>query len=38
MMRRCGLDSSGSGQRLVSSSCEHDDELLRSMKGGEFLD
>jgi hypothetical protein len=34
---RCGLDSSGSGQGPVASSCEHDNELSGSIKGGEFL-
>jgi hypothetical protein len=37
-MGRCGLDSSGSGWVPVTGSFEHDDELLGSIKGGEFLD
>jgi hypothetical protein len=32
-----GLCSSGSGQGPVVVSCEHGNELLGSMKGGEFL-
>jgi hypothetical protein len=35
---RCGLDSSGSGCGPVAGSCEHGNETLRSIKGGEFLD
>jgi hypothetical protein len=37
-MERCGLDASGSGQRLVVGSCEHGNEPAGSIKGGEFLD
>jgi hypothetical protein len=33
-----GLDSFGSGYRLVASSCEQSNEPLGSIKGGEFLD
>jgi len=32
-MRRCGLDSSGSGQGTVSGSFEHGNEPLGTMKG-----
>jgi len=35
---RCGLDASGSGQEPEAGSCEHGNEPLGSMKGGEFLD
>jgi hypothetical protein len=37
-MERCGLDTSGSGQGPVVGSCEHINEHLCSIKGGEFLD
>jgi hypothetical protein len=30
---RCGLDSSGSGQRPVAGSCEHCNETSGSIKG-----
>jgi hypothetical protein len=33
----CGLDSSGSGYGPVVGSCEHGNEPLGSIKGGEFL-
>jgi len=33
-----GLDASGSGQGPVADSCEHGNEPLGSIKGGEFLD
>jgi hypothetical protein len=33
-----GLDLSGSRQGPVSSSCEHGNELMGSIKFGEFLD
>jgi hypothetical protein len=36
-VRRCGLDSSGSGQGPVAGSCEHGNEPLGSIKGEEFL-
>jgi hypothetical protein len=36
-MTGCGLDSSGSGQRPVASSCEHSIEPPGSIKGREFL-
>jgi hypothetical protein len=36
-MVQCGLDACGLGQRLVADSCEHNNELLGSIKGGEFL-
>jgi hypothetical protein len=32
----CELDSSGSGQEVVSGSCEHGNEHSGSIKGGEF--
>jgi hypothetical protein len=35
---RCGLDVSGSGMGPVAGSCEHGNETLTSIKGGEFLD
>jgi hypothetical protein len=38
MVGRCGLDSSGSGQGPMAGCCEHDNEPLGSVKGGEFLD
>jgi hypothetical protein len=34
---RCALDSSGSGYRPMMGSCEHSNEPLDSIKGGEFL-
>jgi hypothetical protein len=34
---RSGLDSSGSGQGLVESSCEHNNERLGSINSGEFI-
>jgi hypothetical protein len=34
----CGLDSGGSGQGPVASSCEDGIETLGSIKGGEFLE
>jgi len=34
-LRRCGLDSSGSG--YVAAFCEHDDETSGSIKIGEFI-
>jgi len=37
-VRRCGLDSSGSGWGPVVGSSEHGNEPVGSMKGGEFLD
>jgi hypothetical protein len=33
-----GLDSSGSEQGLVTASCEHGNEPLGSIRGGEFTD
>jgi hypothetical protein len=33
----CGLDSSGSGYKLVSGFCEQGNEPSVSIKGGEFL-
>jgi hypothetical protein len=33
----CGLDSSASGQRPVTGSCEHGNEPFGSIKGGEFV-
>jgi hypothetical protein len=33
-----GLDSSGSRKGPVGVSCKYGDELLSSIKGGEFLD
>jgi hypothetical protein len=38
MMRERGLDLSGSGQRPVAGSSKHGNELLGSIKRGEFLD
>jgi hypothetical protein len=35
---RCGLDSSGSGQAPVASSCEHGNGPSGCIKGGGFLD
>jgi hypothetical protein len=35
---RCGLDVSGSGQRPVVGCCEHGNEPLGSVKGGQYLD
>jgi len=37
-MGRCGLDKSYSRQGPVTGSCEHGNESLGSIKGGEFLD
>jgi hypothetical protein len=37
-MGSCGLYSSGPGWGPVTGCCEHGDELLGSIKGGEFLD
>jgi hypothetical protein len=37
-LERCGLNSSDSGQRPLVGSCEHGNEPLVSIKGGEFLD
>jgi len=34
----CGLDSCGSVQGPVVGSCEHGNEPLGSIEGGEFLD
>jgi hypothetical protein len=34
----CELGSSGSGQGPMTGPCEYDNELLGSIKGGEFLD
>jgi hypothetical protein len=34
----CGLDSFGSGEGQVASSCEHGNEPSGSIKCGEFLD
>jgi hypothetical protein len=34
---RCGLDSSGSGQRPMASSCEHSNEPLGLIKDGKIL-
>jgi len=34
----CGLDISGSGREPASVSCEHGNEHLGFIKGGEFLD
>jgi hypothetical protein len=34
----CGLDSSSSGQGPVAGPCEHGNEPLCSVKGGEYLD
>jgi hypothetical protein len=36
-MGRCGLDSSGSGQSVVVSFCEYDNESSSSLGDGEFL-
>jgi len=35
---RGGLDASGSGQGLVAGPCQHNNEHLGSIKGGECLD
>jgi len=35
---RSGLDAAGSGKGLVAGCCEHDNETLSSIKGGEFLE
>jgi hypothetical protein len=37
-MRRCGMDSSGSENGSVAASCEHHNEPLGSIKGGEFFE
>jgi len=37
MVRRCGLDASGSGQGPVVASGEHDNEISGSIKGRKFL-
>jgi hypothetical protein len=37
-MGKCGLDASGSGYGLVAGCCEHGNEAVGSIKGGEFLD
>jgi hypothetical protein len=36
-MRRCGLDSSGSGSGLMAGSCEHGNEPSCYIKAGNFL-
>jgi hypothetical protein len=36
-VRKCGLNSSGSGYGPVAASCEHSNEPSVSIKGGEFL-
>jgi hypothetical protein len=38
MLRRCGLDASGSGQEPVAGFCQHGNGSLGSIKGREFLD
>jgi hypothetical protein len=38
MVRSCGLDASGSGQGLVTDTCEHGNEPSGSKKGGKFLE
>jgi hypothetical protein len=35
---RCWLDLYGSGYGPVAGSCEHNNDLSGSIKGGEFLD
>jgi hypothetical protein len=35
---RCEMDSFGSGWGSVTASCEHGNETLGSIKGGQFLD
>jgi hypothetical protein len=37
-VRRCGLDSSGSGQGPVAGCCEHGNKPSGSITGGEFID
>jgi hypothetical protein len=37
-VERCGLDSSVSEEGTVAGSCENENELLGSIKGGQFLD
>jgi hypothetical protein len=37
-VRRCGLDSSGSGQGPVVGSCDYSNEISGSIKRGEFRD
>jgi hypothetical protein len=37
-VRRCELDSSGSGYGPVAGSCKRGNETLDSIKGGEFLE
>jgi hypothetical protein len=34
----CGMDGTGSGYDLLAGFCEHDNELLGPIKGGEFLE
>jgi hypothetical protein len=34
----CGVNSSGSGQELLASSCEHSSELLGPKEGEELPD
>jgi hypothetical protein len=36
--RKCGLDSSDSGQEPVVGSCEHGNKLSDTIKGWEFID
>jgi hypothetical protein len=39
VVRRCGLDSSGSGEGpVMMGCCEHGNEPSGSVKGREFLD
>jgi hypothetical protein len=35
---KCELDASDLGERPVTGSCEHGDEIFGSIKGGEFLE
>jgi hypothetical protein len=37
-VRRCGLDSSGSGQEPLAGSCKRDNEQSGFIKVGRFLD
>jgi hypothetical protein len=37
-MRRCEMDSTGSGQEPVAGSSEHDDEPSGTIQGSGFLD
>jgi len=37
-MRRCGIDSSGTGEGQVAVSCDHGNEPSGSIKSGECLD